>query len=359
MRVLVLWADDVSTNLGVRALGAGCRELVRRVWPDAAVTYHNFGSSSTPVKVGRLRSALAERVLNRGGLQQWLSTFDLVLDTRSGDSFADIYGLRRLGVMTLMAEAADEAGVPVVMAPQTIGPFSTRLGRRVARRSLRRARLVMARDPLSAEASERLGRPADVLTTDVVFAIPQPSAAPERDIVLNVSGLLWDPNPHVDHQLYRTVVTDLAEALLATGRSVTLMPHVLESASADNDLPATRELQGLLHGHVDVVVPTSLEDVRSTAAAANLLIGSRMHACLNSLSVGTPCLPLAYSRKFAPLLAEIGWDWSIDLRTAADPVSVVLEAVSDGSSLTASVATTLRNAQALLGPAEEALRRLG
>ena len=49
-----------------------------------------------------------------------------------------------------------------------------------------------------------------------------------------------------------------------------------------------------------------------------------MHACLNSLSVGTPAIPLAYSRKFAPLLADSGWTRCVDLRNSADPVGDVL-----------------------------------
>ena len=49
-----------------------------------------------------------------------------------------------------------------------------------------------------------------------------------------------------------------------------------------------------------------------------------MHACLNALSVGTPAIPLAYSRKFEPLLSDLGWSHTVDLRTTADPVDEVM-----------------------------------
>ena len=52
------------------------------------------------------------------------------------------------------------------------------------------------------------------------------------------------------------------------------------------------------------------------------MIGSRMHACLNALSVGTPAIPLAYSRKFAPLLGDLGWAHVVDLRTQASDADV-------------------------------------
>src|SRR5699024_10969139 len=87
----------------------------------------------------------------------------------------------------------------------------------------------------------------------------------------------------------------------------------------DNDVPAARELAAQVDGDLEVVVPTDLDSVRETIAGARLLIGSRMHACLNALSVGTPAIPLAYSRKFAPLLDSVGWTTGFDLRTAGPP----------------------------------------
>ena len=51
----------------------------------------------------------------RDELVDWLKGFDLVVDTRAGDSFADIYGLMRHLTMSLMHEAVRRAGVPVVL----------------------------------------------------------------------------------------------------------------------------------------------------------------------------------------------------------------------------------------------------
>ena len=90
----------------------------------------------------------------------------------------------------------------MVLGPQTIGPFSSRRARLLARRSMSTARLVMARDTVSAGHARRLGHVVDVSTTDVVFALPAPARTFERDVLLNVSGLLWQPSPHLDHSAY-------------------------------------------------------------------------------------------------------------------------------------------------------------
>ncbi len=357
MRVLVMWADDRSSNLGVRALAQGSAALVRRVHPDAEVVHVHYRSRTAPSPVGDWRPLVRARLDPRVPLRDWLAGFDLAVDTRAGDSFADIYGLRRLTTQSLLARLAHGVGVPVVLAPQTIGPFGSRRGRALARATLRHARVAMSRDRVSADAARSLGRPVDVVSTDVVFALPRPTVPRTRDVLLNVSGLLWAPNPHVDHERYRTVVLDLARGLRQRGRRVGLLAHVLDSPVADNDVPAVHEVARLLDdGDVEVVVPTDLEDVRRATASAHLVVGSRMHACLNALSTGTPAVPLAYSRKFAPLLADLGWHRTVDLRAEDDPASTVLRLAD--ADLDADVARLNARADELLVGATTALARV-
>ena len=317
MKVLVLWADDRSTNLGVRALASGSAELARQAWPGAEVQFQGFGPGSAPVPVDA-RALAGSLVRVRRELTDWLSGFDVVLDTRAGDSFADIYGLKRLGLMTTMTALAARAGAAVVMGPQTIGPFGTAAGRRTGRYALRKADLVMARDTVSAGHAARLGRPVDVLTTDVAFALPTVPRTGTRDVLLNVSGLLWLPGQHVAAESYRSVILDLHRRLLAAGRRVSLLAHVIDSDNPDNDVPAAREVAAAVDPAAEIIVPTSLGGVRDAVASAEVVIASRMHACLNAISVGTPAIPLAYSRKFAPLFEDLGWEHTIDLRTGGD-----------------------------------------
>lgn len=358
MRALVLWADHRSSNLGVRVLAAGAAALVEQVHPGAEVVHLHYGSGTAPTPVGDWRRLVRSRVDPREPLRDWLAGFDLVVDTRAGDSFADIYGLRRLVTHSLLARMATTVGTPVVMAPQTIGPFTTRRARLVGRRSMKDARLVMARDSASAQYARRLRRPVDVESTDVVFALPRPTVGTTRDVVLNVSGLLWADNPHVDHTAYRRAVMHVARGLLADGRRVSLLAHVLDSPVADNDVPAIKELAELLDdGDVELVVPDDLDDARAVTASARLVVGSRMHACLNALSTGTPAVPLAYSRKFEPLLRDLGWSHTVDLRTAEDPAGAVLALARQD--LTDQVDETLARADELLGRAVVALGELG
>ncbi len=357
MRVLILWADEKSANLGVRVLAQGTEELVRRAFPEASFEWLNYGSQTAPIPVGDWRRVTRERLLRRSPFIEWLRGFDLAVDTRAGDSFADIYGLRRLWTQSLLAELVVEAGVPVVLGPQTIGPFRTRRGRTLGAWSLRRASVALARDSSSAVYAEALGRPVDAISTDVVFALPRPARSGERDVMLNISGLLWRDNPHVESASYRRSVLNVAHGVLDRGRRLTLLAHVLDSPVPDNDVPAIREFARVLDRDVEILVPDSLDHVRQAAASARVVLGSRMHACLNALSVGTPAVPLAYSRKFEPLLRDLGWPHTVDLRGDADAAAGALALLD--RDLAADVPAVLGRAESLLRPAVTILGRLG
>ena len=364
-KILVLWANETTPNLGVRALAAGSKTLIHRAWPDADVRIHGTGAGGQlgndgPMNIGHLPPLVKERFVGRRGLEDWLTSFDLVFDTRAGDSFADVYGRRRLLKMSVITEFARQWGVPVVLGPQTIGPFERWESRVLARRTLRIATRVMVRDPRSGEEAARLGRAPDLVTTDVVFALPRPTPPKSRDVVLNVSGLLWVDNPHVAAEAYRRLVVDLIQSLEASGRTVSLLAHVASHPhnTVDNDAHALQDIQRNVPGDREILVPRSLDEARATLGSASVVIGSRMHACLNALSVGTPAIPLAYSRKFVPLLQSLGWPIMVDLRDPADPLPAILEAV-ERADLADSVADLVRRGDRSMTDAARLLEELG
>lgn len=357
MRVLVLWADDHSHNLGVRALAEGTAEIARRAWGgDVVVRLQDFGPGASGRPLGG-RAVAGDVGRAHGPVKELLRGADVVIDTGAGDSFTDIYGPKRLAVMLYTQRLAMRLGKPLVLGPQTIGPFASRLARAGARRTLARASAVLVRDPSSASSATALGRAPDAEATDVVFALRPAGPGVPRDVVLNVSGLLWHDGPHVDASRYRALMHELCDRLLAEGRTVSLLAHVLDAPTDDNDVRAIRAFAGERRTELEIIEPTSLDDVRGVLASAELVIGSRMHACLNALSVGTPAIALAYSRKFAPLMSDLGWTHTIDLRTATDAADLVLRTAADPD-LRQQLAQVRARAEAKLERAVAALREV-
>jgi colanic acid/amylovoran biosynthesis protein len=331
MKVLILRADAQSPNLGVRVLAHGMEALARQAWGDEIeVHFQNFDGGTSGTRFDK--TAVAKDIFRKSGpIKSVIRQYDVVIDACGGDSFTDIYGLKRLALILYTQRTTQRLGVPLILGPQTIGPFTNRLARFAAARTLRAMTAIVSRDGASSKCAEEMGRKSDVAATDVVFALPTPAADVSRDIVLNVSGLLWENNSHVSSDAYRSSVRSLISELINAGRRVTLLAHVLDNPRGDNDVPVAVGLNREFTGAVEVIIPGSLDEARTVLAGANLVIGSRMHACLNALSLGTPVIPWAYSRKFAPLMRDIGWDFGIDLRDSSSPVISTMEYITNNS----------------------------
>lgn len=317
MKVLVLWADDRSSNLGVRVLADGMAKFAERAWNPTQIDFQDFARNASGFNLGK-KAVLHDLLKRRGPITEFLREYDLVLDTGAGDSFADIYGLKRLLMMTYTQRAVRKIGCPLVFGPQTIGPFNTTIGKAIARSTLSRASAVVVRDPQSLDYAANLGLKTAELATDVVFLLPTPTVEKTRDVILNISGLLWFDNPHVNHGVYRSQLRTLVSELNDEGRDVSIVTHVLANESSDNDVAAAEAFIREGFPNVELIVPDSLPSVREALASARAVVGSRMHACLNALSCGVPAVPWAYSRKFAPLLSDLGWSHTLDLRSGSD-----------------------------------------
>jgi len=329
MKVLVLWAGDTSANLGVRVLAEGMAALARQAWGEATeVDFQDYGPGNSLIGFGG-RTILRDLARGQGPIKNKLRHYDVILDSGAGDSFADIYGLKRLASMNYAHRISSKLGIPVVLGPQTVGPFNTALGRFLGKDSISRMASVFPRDTASAEYATVLGRRADARSTDVVFALPQPSATVRRDVLVNVSGLLWRGDSHIRSEKYREQVHSLVEGLLSTGRQVSLLAHVLDNPTQDNDVPPVLEVAGKYGRDVTVLIPKDLSEARSMISSSEIVIGSRMHACLNALSTGVPAIPWAYSRKFAPLMKDLGWTAGFDLRSEELPAQGTLDFLAE------------------------------
>jgi polysaccharide pyruvyl transferase WcaK-like protein len=127
----------------------------------------------------------------------------------------------------------------------------------------------------------------------------------------------------------------------------------------DNDSFAMAEVSRVLPSSPEIIRPTGLLDVRRTIASSKVVIGSRMHACLNAISLGVPAVPLAYSDKFSPLMADLGLtDVTVDLRRS-DHVAADAMKVMERPDLLDATSRAGRLARGRLDVAVAALRGLG
>src|SRR4030067_3579723 len=89
---------------------------------------------------------LRERLLQRNHVLNAISNADIISSIAGGGRFSDTYGLGRLIYVVLPKILVQLLGKPLVLLPQTVGPFHGIFAKAIALFILRRSRVVYTRD---------------------------------------------------------------------------------------------------------------------------------------------------------------------------------------------------------------------
>jgi polysaccharide pyruvyl transferase WcaK-like protein len=399
-RILFLGTSFSACNMGLGALASGTMASVFRAFPKVQLCVLDYGKEPLTYKaryeartvlvplinirfskkfflknnVARLlltalvlklvpAASLRKKMLAGNSYLNSVREANLVISIAGGDSFSDIYGVRRLLYVALPQILALMLGKPLILLPQTYGPFESRLSRCVARYILRHATWVYSRDREGLEVvSDLLGRHDTRVrfAYDMGFALePLP---PSRDVQerlkrlkqkgrlvgFNVSGLLYMGGYRRNNMFglksdYPSLIRAILDHLIAKrGCEVLLVPHVFgDKEDSESDVPACKRIMsdceekynGRLHyleGNFDQ------HEIKYVIGQCDFFLGSRMHACIAALSQCVPAVGLAYSRKFAGVLDSVGGGARVvDLREAEEQqiLAAIGKALQDKSLL--------------------------
>lgn len=331
LRVALVWHAFGHDNLGVDALSRANAAIIESAAAKRGleVTFMTLGSGQKPdvtdlpvnVTVGPGPS-LRQFVKGRSQFLKVLRTCDLAVDIGEGDSFTDIYGRRRFGFHSASKLASILIGHPLVLAPQTIGPFEHPVHRWIATRLINRASAVYARDHLSTAFLDKLGiRSTRDEFIDVAFRLPFTPAPRAEDRVrvgINVSGLLYNRGYTGDNEFGMALdYAGLTDALIThflglPGVEVHLFAHVAGGGGPDDDAPAIAKLAETFPGALVGPSFRSAVAAKSWMSGLDFVIAGRMHACIGAYSSGVPVVPIAYSRKFNGLFGTLNYPYFVD-----------------------------------------------
>ena len=373
----ILGASFGTRNLGVSALAASAVAAIHHAFPGARIFLLDYAQTPAtfPVKHSQgttdvelvnvrfswkifLRNNIARLIATAFLLrlvpfptlrQRWtaknpwlkkIQDADFIGSLAGGDSFSDIYGLRRFWYVSLPQLLVLVLGKRLTLLPQTLGPFKGLTARTVAGFILRHADRVYTRDRESAqEVRPLMGRHAAKLafSYDLAFLL-QPIAPKEKPawletvsghalVGLNISGLLYrggysQKNMFDLRANYPELVRRLIEYFIEQQNAhVVLVPHVY---GLPNDLesdPAAgaeiyKELEARYRGRLHLVTGEyDQHEIKYLIGRCDFVLGSRMHACIAALSQGVPAIGLAYSKKFLGVLRTVGAEkLVVDLR---------------------------------------------
>lgn len=262
---------------------------------------------------GRIRHFFANyKMINE------LRKCNCVIDLTQGDSFSDIYGDERFESWTAGKELVEELGVPLILGPQTYGPFKKQKNLKRALKVIDNAELVISRDSASVDYLQKYIHKEIFVTTDLAFVLPyiEPNNVDSSRILvgLNISGLLIH-NKAEDTDINFDMKTDYDEYIMQIcnylsgleGYEVHLIPHV------SDDIIAIKKVASQFPDFIMHDVFKSPIDAKNCISEMDIFIGARMHACIAAFSSGVATIPTAYSRKFKGVFDEYNYDYVVDL----------------------------------------------
>lgn len=378
LRLGLLWHSANSGNLGVGALTVSnvaiLREIVRELGGKAEFVILGPREPG-PVYVNdddTVRFGIDTRfVLDPRQYWRIVGTLDAVLDIGGGDSFAEVYGAKRFAFLWLTKMIAVWRGRPLLLSPQTIGPFTRQPWRWLAGHVMERAQAVVARDPLSYAAIVEIApNVRRCQAIDVAFALPfervLKSIEGKTVIGINVSGLLFNKGYGGDNAFgldvdYPKLMRDLIARLAADNRyHVQLLTHVVSKELPADDDGQVADLLAKEFPSVERVPDfASPSAAKSWISGLDFLISGRMHACIAAYSSGVPVVPVAYSRKFSGLFEGVlGYPHAVPVKglSTSAALQYLMDKIASKEELKAEIQSSLGSVEARLDAYRDELR---
>lgn len=250
---------------------------------------------------------------------------DYVIDLCGGDGYTDNYGLIRLLAESVPVFGCKKKNVKSFFAPQTIGPFNSKVGQLIAKKTLSNLQTIYVRDKSSFECCKKLGlEEKTIQVIDVAFALPYKKQMINNNkfnIGINVSGLLYNGGYNHDNYFnlsfsYRDFIDELLKKLTEDENvQVHLISHVIDNnESVDDDYSVCKKIKKMFPSTILAPKFQSATEAKSYISGMDLFSGARMHATIAATSSGVPVIPVAYSRKFNGLYDTLGYKYYIDAK---------------------------------------------
>lgn len=332
--------DFTSSNKGCEALTYTFLSMMERLFDGEQLTVYNFTYNET---LGIVPKQYPNIIFHQCNINlknpgYWVKAFSTLkkceafFDATFGDGFSDIYGKKWNVKTDLIKQMVLWSGTPLILVPQTYGPYSDPLLKKWAMRLIRKADLVYSRDNISAKIILEQSGMRIKVGSDMAFKLPYDKSMYKFDnkkikVGINVSSLLWDSTwakenhfgLSIDYQQYHS---ELIEWLIRQSiYDIHIIPHVIDLSHPDareNDYRVCMQLKEKYNNKVTIAPPfdTPIE-AKSYIANMDIFIGSRMHATIGAISSGVATIPFSYSRKFEGLFGNIDYPYVISAKKIA------------------------------------------
>lgn len=211
--------------------------------------------------------------------------------------------------------AAKLLNKPVVMFPNSVGPFRTFIGRLFAKIALNSCHTILIREPISYGVVNSLGVKAQkILTSDtsILFgALAKTNYIKPSTVMIGVSpGIYTFSLPREMIQNYiLSHARALDEAIERYGFSVVFLPHYITGFTLD-DFEVSKLIARNMKNRekTRIINARSVEEFKHWIAQMKIVVSSKMHPAVIAASVHVPFLFIAYDYKQTGFASSLGLD---------------------------------------------------
>lgn len=207
---------------------------------------------------------------------------------------------------TVEVMVARSFGKPVVLFPNSVGPFRTWLGRFMARLSLNNCDYLLIRDPISYAIVDKLGISASkILTYDTAILFNQQSnntssVSLPSELVIGVSaGVYSNSMSKNDVQNYIKAHAQALDAVIEKyGLTVAFLPHYISGFSGD-DVDISKQIIEKMKNQrqTKMIITDNVPEFKSILNQMKIVISSKMHPAILAVSGFVPVLSIVYDHK--------------------------------------------------------------
>jgi len=225
---------------------------------------------------------------------------------------------------------------PVVMFPNSVGPFRTFVGRFLSRVALNNCSCILVREPISYRIVKSLGiRSPTILTSDTTLLFK-----PTRDTILDshshsviavsagVYSHIFSKKEVCEYIIAHASALD--RAVEKYGLSVVFLPHYVSGFRYDDlEVCELILLQMKNKNHAKIVNAGNVQDFKSFLDQMDMVISSKMHPAVLATSGYVPTLCIAYDHKQTGFFEGLGMvDCVLDVRNvSSETLSSVIDCV--------------------------------
>ncbi len=270
---------------------------------------------------------------------------DVVISKPGGFLYSSGRGLA-FAIATYTLFLATLTGRPLYILPQSVGPLRHRWERLVIKRVLNKARIVMVREPISAQELAKCGvlETRCKLVPDMAFGFcPDPPTQQARGWLcskgarvdtplLGVTVINWAAQNSRFQQQKQSyyemgIISCIRWFVQQIGGQVLIFPQVWGPLDSQDDRIPGRRLKEKVRDLGDSVLvieeAVAPEILKAAYGLMDIFIATRLHSAIFAWSQAVPVMAISYQHKTLGVAAMLGMNkWVIDIE-AIDPDQLV------------------------------------